>query len=175
MGQKETLGAGSVQFMTAGTGVRHSEHNRGAEPLRFIQIWISPRSRGLKPNYGSFDGARSSESEGFQHLVSDVRDAAETPIKLNQDVNLYVAKTASPQTLEIKAGRQAYVLCVVGDATATTTADAPPATASQTLRQHDGLRLYGPATLTVTPGGALAPGAPGGALATVLVLEMKQP
>eukprot|EP00667_Euglena_gracilis_P012344 EG_transcript_12670 len=165
MGQKETLGAGSVQFMTAGTGVRHSEHNWSAEPLRFIQIWINPRSRGLKPNYGSFDGAKSKAGEEFQHLVSDVKGSAATPIKLNQDVNLYVACTSSPQTLEVGVGRQAYLLCVAGDATAT--AEAPPATASQPLRQHDGLRLYGPATLTVTP--------TGGAPATVLVLEMKQP
>ena len=29
MGTKETLGRGSIQFMTAGKGVRHSEHNLG--------------------------------------------------------------------------------------------------------------------------------------------------
>ena len=39
MGTSETLGRGSIQFMTAGTGVRHSEHNRDPEtPLRFIQV-----------------------------------------------------------------------------------------------------------------------------------------
>eukprot|EP00494_Astrolonche_serrata_P033027 UN33296 len=53
MGTAESLGRGSVQFMTAGTGVRHSEKNAGNVPVRFLQMWISPRSSGLKPNYGS--------------------------------------------------------------------------------------------------------------------------
>ena len=39
MGTSETLGAGSIQFMTAGSGVRHSEHNVSANnDLRFIQM-----------------------------------------------------------------------------------------------------------------------------------------
>ena len=42
MGTEETLGRGSVQFMTAGTGIRHSEHNRHPRnPLRFIQVGFS--------------------------------------------------------------------------------------------------------------------------------------
>lgn len=57
MGTKETIGRGSIQFMTAGTGVRHSEHNLDKKnPLRFIQIWINTRQRGLRPNYGSMVG-----------------------------------------------------------------------------------------------------------------------
>lgn len=39
MGTAETLGRGSIQFMTAGTGVSHSEHNKNpTNPLRFIQV-----------------------------------------------------------------------------------------------------------------------------------------
>eukprot|EP00667_Euglena_gracilis_P015630 EG_transcript_16274 len=164
MGQKETLGPGSVQFMTAGTGVMHSEHNLGDLPLRFIQIWIQPRSRGLPPNYGSFDGAKAPSGEGFHHLVSDAQDnSTSTPVKLNQDTNMYVAKTASPQTLEVGAGRQAYLLCVSGEATVKVTASW--ADGCQPLQQHDGLKLRGPASVTVTPSGP----------ATVLVLEMKKP
>jgi quercetin 2,3-dioxygenase len=40
----ETLGPNSIQFMTAGKGIKHSEHNlHESEILRFYQIWISPR------------------------------------------------------------------------------------------------------------------------------------
>ena len=53
IGTHETLGRGSLQFMTAGTGIRHSETNQGDNPLRFIQTWIVPRVDGLKPKYGS--------------------------------------------------------------------------------------------------------------------------
>jgi len=53
----ETLSRGSVQFMTAGKGVSHSEHNLSpTDPLRFIQIWITPNQHSLKPAYGSSMG-----------------------------------------------------------------------------------------------------------------------
>lgn len=43
MGTAETLGRGAVQFMTAGHGVRHSEHNHSPDkPLRFIQVSSCP-------------------------------------------------------------------------------------------------------------------------------------
>ena len=49
MGTRETLGRGSVQFMTAGAGITHSEHNLSADhPLRFIQMWFTPRRCGVK-------------------------------------------------------------------------------------------------------------------------------
>jgi quercetin 2,3-dioxygenase len=36
--------AGDVQAISAGTGIRHSEHNLGTEPLRLFQIWLHPRA-----------------------------------------------------------------------------------------------------------------------------------
>jgi redox-sensitive bicupin YhaK (pirin superfamily) len=86
MGTEETLSRGAVQFMTAGTGVRHQEHNlHKSEPLRFIQMWINTRKRGLAPNYGSSSGEEASRQNRWSHLVSDVLDAtAQTPIKINQ-------------------------------------------------------------------------------------------
>jgi len=39
MGSSETLYRGSVQYMSAGTGVRHSEFNTGDTRSRFLQVW----------------------------------------------------------------------------------------------------------------------------------------
>src|SRR3989337_2634471 len=45
--------AGSVQRMTLGSGAYHSEQNGSqTEPIRFIQMWIMPRERGLPPPVG---------------------------------------------------------------------------------------------------------------------------
>lgn len=38
MGNKNTITRGHVQYMSAGTGVYHSEHNLGEDTLRFLQI-----------------------------------------------------------------------------------------------------------------------------------------
>ena len=53
MGTAETLKQGSIQYMSAASGVRHSEFNKSKElPLRFIQIWVTPRTTGGDPVYG---------------------------------------------------------------------------------------------------------------------------
>jgi quercetin 2,3-dioxygenase len=45
--------AGDVQVMSAGAGIRHSEHNLGTEPLRLFQIWLRPRVNGGKPYWNT--------------------------------------------------------------------------------------------------------------------------
>jgi redox-sensitive bicupin YhaK (pirin superfamily) len=117
LGTKESLGRGSIQFMTAGTGVRHSEFNQGDKPLRFIQTWIVPAQRGLKPNYGSFRGGPGVCLNKMFHLISNVNDAsASTPVQINQDLDGYAAEIEEGQTVlyELPKGRQAYLLCMEG-------------------------------------------------------------
>ncbi len=51
LGNGGVLPAGSVQRMTLGSGAWHSERNHSqTEPMRFIQMWIVPRQRGLPPS-----------------------------------------------------------------------------------------------------------------------------
>jgi hypothetical protein len=63
MGHSEVLSRGHVQFTSAGTGITHSEFNgesgRTGAPVRFLQVWVTPRARGLRPSYqtGSFPEA----------------------------------------------------------------------------------------------------------------------
>eukprot|EP00930_Biecheleria_cincta_P092932 TRINITY_DN83023_c0_g1_i1.p1 TRINITY_DN83023_c0_g1~~TRINITY_DN83023_c0_g1_i1.p1 ORF type:complete len:307 (-),score=54.97 TRINITY_DN83023_c0_g1_i1:437-1357(-) len=149
MGTRETLGRGSVQFMTAGTGVRHSEHNLDeTAPLRFIQSWVVPRARGLPPNYGSMVGSTTADADRrnkWAHLVSDVKSGNATPVQINQDCNMYVteldAGTISPP-LEIRAGRQAYMLAVEGEIQIT----------DQSLSRHDAAMLQGGLTFEAKAG-----------------------
>ena len=116
MGTKETLGRGSIQFMTAGRGVRHEEYNHEDRPLRFIQTWIVPRSRGLEPNYGSSHGCEDRMNR-LQHLVSDVKNPnVNTPVKINQDVDAFVTELnlGNKVSMDFPEGRMAYLLCIEG-------------------------------------------------------------
>ena len=54
MGNENTITRGHVQYMSAGTGVYHSEQNYGDETLRLLQIWIFPDQAGHTPNYGDY-------------------------------------------------------------------------------------------------------------------------
>jgi redox-sensitive bicupin YhaK (pirin superfamily) len=52
LGNGSIIRAGELQRMTAGTGVRHSEHNPSAtEWVHLYQIWLLPQSKGLEPGY----------------------------------------------------------------------------------------------------------------------------
>jgi quercetin 2,3-dioxygenase len=168
MGNVETLGRGSIQFMTAGTGVLHSEYNNSStKPLRFIQTWIIPRERDLPPHYGSYNSQASQENPNcaaeqpqkknlVHHLVSDVHNnAVETPVKINQDVNARACELESGKTIKIELlpggnnqsnhSRQAYLLAVEGTLTVVVKSsggDDGRKTSTTILQKHDGMEIY---------------------------------
>ena len=151
MGTSETLGRGGVQYMTAGTGVRHSEHIRNGAPLRFIQMWFTPRRSGLTPNYGSYAGDAAARKDAWQHLVGDVADARSAPpCRFNADANIYVSELSPGKALdfELRAGRQAYLLAVEGSVRV------GGAHGDTELAQHDGAELTGPSATHFTAGDA---------------------
>ena len=52
MGNGAILTPGEIQYMSAASGVRHSEFNPDAEqPVHFYQIWIEPSQQGGEPRY----------------------------------------------------------------------------------------------------------------------------
>ena len=148
MGTKETITRGAIQFMTAGKGIVHSERNLSAtDPLRFIQIWIVPRSRSLTPAYGSSPGcsdSAASRRNAFAHLVSDVLNTStSTPIKINQDANIHVAEIDAGKavTFVLAAGRQAYLLCMEGGASVKDS--------GVVFKRHDAAELVGPLSFSL--------------------------
>ena len=168
-GSKESLGRGSIQFMTAGTGIRHSEFNHQDTPLRFVQVWIMPRSRGLPPKYGSYDAGRddaTATKNGLRHLASDVNNhAAETPVALNQDVDCFAAELEVDRSLslDVPEGRQAYLLCVEGSLEVN----------GAELDRHDAAEIVGgPGPLRIRS--TRVEDTEGGKVAHLLVLVMKE-
>ena len=80
---------GEIQFMRAGTGVTHSEYNHSKiEPVHFLQIWIVPDARGLKPAYGQQAFDRDTAARGFVLLAS--HDGRDGSLHVHQDVDLWV-------------------------------------------------------------------------------------
>ncbi|EDQ84431.1 uncharacterized protein MONBRDRAFT_34691 [Monosiga brevicollis MX1] len=158
MGTRETLGPRGIQFMTAGTGVRHSEFNTDdTHPLRFIQMWMVPRSRNLEPNYGSMVGDRERQHNKWAHLVADVKNtSADTPVKINQDANIWVTELdeGKESTFELREGRQAYILCLEGATTLTAASAASGTSAQEKLVAHDATQAFGAATLTFAATGS---------------------
>jgi quercetin 2,3-dioxygenase len=113
MGNTHTLGRGEVQYMSAGTGVWHSEHNRGDETLRFLQVWIFPDAKGHEPAYGEH---RFTWGERADRWLQVAAGDGSAPVTVHQDVHISVAEIQAGRelALPVAAGRQAYLLQVEG-------------------------------------------------------------
>jgi redox-sensitive bicupin YhaK (pirin superfamily) len=120
MGNQQTLTRGQVQYMSAGTGVSHSEHNLGKDVLRFLQIWILPNKKGVTPNYGDFRFAFADREDKWLPIAAGIsNNQSSAPIKIHADVNAYAATAMSGRPLEFSVlrGRQAYLVMIEGKAT----------------------------------------------------------
>ncbi|MBL8886920.1 MAG: pirin family protein [Phycisphaerales bacterium] len=108
-------GAGSVQVMTAGTGVTHSEFNPSkTEAMRLLQIWILPDKEGHKPAYGQRDVPQEEKRDKLALLVSgQLGDAA---LKINQDAQMFATVLSPGKSVShrLAPGRGAYVQVVDG-------------------------------------------------------------
>jgi redox-sensitive bicupin YhaK (pirin superfamily) len=119
MGNKESLERGQVQYMSAGTGVWHSEHNLGSDLLRFLQIWILPDGQGYEPNYGDYRFKFEDRIGRWLPIATWTKnDDSEAPIKIHQDVNVYASVVKAGEHLDFPVGenRQAYMVLIEGEA-----------------------------------------------------------
>lgn len=115
MGNGSVIRPGDVQRMSAGTGVTHSEFNASdRDAVHFLQIWIEPAVRGVKPSYEEkkFDDA---SKRGRLRLIASP-DGREGSVTIHQDAFLYAALLdgAENAQFEQKAGRKTYVHVVKG-------------------------------------------------------------
>lgn len=115
MGNKNTITRGHVQYMSAGTGVYHSEHNLGYNTARFLQIWLFTDKKGITPNYGDYRFKWEDRKNKWLQIVSSTKGDA--PIKINQDANIYVIELDKDKEIdfEVVKGRQAYLVQIEGN------------------------------------------------------------
>ena len=114
MGNKKTITRGQVQYMSAGTGVYHSEFNLGVETARLLQIWILPERKGHTPNYGDFRFKWEDRENKWLHIVSPIEGNAD--IKIHQDANIHVLALDKGKEIgfPVGKGRQAYLVQIEG-------------------------------------------------------------
>jgi len=88
MGNGSVIRPGDVQFMSAGSGVEHSEFNASETvPLHLLQMWIFPREKGMPPSYDQRHFPLEERRDRLRLVVSpDGRDGS---IRIGQDASLH--------------------------------------------------------------------------------------
>lgn len=119
-GNHGVVGPNEIQRMSAGTGITHSEFNPSRnEPVHFLQIWVQPAVRGLKPSW---------EQKGFSPEVrrgvllpvasgqKGIQKAQDSAVRIHQDATFYLSSLPVKDKVghELKEGRRAYTFLIDG-------------------------------------------------------------
>jgi quercetin 2,3-dioxygenase len=117
MGNGSVIRPGDVQYMSAGTGVRHSEYNASdAETVHLLQIWLMPNRLGVTPRYDQRHFGLEERRGRLALLASP--DGHAGSIATHQDGLLYATRLAEGESVthRLESGRRAYVHLARGEA-----------------------------------------------------------
>ena len=138
MGNGRVIKAGDLQYMSAGSGVLHSEFNPSQKnPVHFLQVWLMPRESGGKPRYAEKALGKEAKPNALTLLLSGQgRDGA---VEIRADADVYFGKLDAGKTLrhEPANGPGQWVHVIAGELTV----------AGQTLKPGDGLAIENAASL----------------------------
>ncbi|WP_404334078.1 pirin family protein [Sphingomonas sp. MMS12-HWE2-04] len=141
MGNKGRTGAGDVQVMSAGSGVRHAEYNLEPETTTLFQIWIQPRGTGGQPSWGAKPFPKGDRSGRFVTLASGfAEDGDALPIRADARVLGATLKAGESIEHQVGEGRHAYLVPAVGSITLN----------GDRFGARDGAALTGGQTVTIT-------------------------
>ena len=134
LGNQAVIRQYDVQLMSAGTGVAHSEKNHSlTEAVKFLQIWVFPRQRGIAPRYAQQSFPPAERHNRLLPVVSP--DATGGSVAINQDAWFSLGKLdpdfATTYQLN-KAGNGVYAFVLEGDVTIN----------GQALHRRDGFGLW---------------------------------
>jgi len=118
MGNGSVIRPGDVQYMSAGTGVAHSEFNASdLETVHMYQIWMFPDKKDYEPTYDQKHFAEGDKRGKLRLLVS--KDGRDGSVKIRQDNELYATVLAPGETVkhELKPERHAYIQVARGSVT----------------------------------------------------------
>jgi redox-sensitive bicupin YhaK (pirin superfamily) len=97
-GNEGIIRKGDVQIMSAGTGLRHSEYNSSAtETAKFLQIWVFPKFKNIKPTYGQKTFNLDDRKNNWQTVVSP--DFSEQALNINQDARFSLVDLQAGKTI----------------------------------------------------------------------------
>jgi redox-sensitive bicupin YhaK (pirin superfamily) len=140
MGHESVLKPGDVQRISAGTGIAHSEFNYSPiEPVHFLQIWIQPNRKGVKPAYAEYSFGNGTTESGLALVAScKGRDGS---VSIHQDADVWLARLGkgAEATHALEPGRHAWVQIAEGEVMLN----------GQTLGAGDGAALSNETELTL--------------------------
>ena len=143
MGNGSVVQAGGVQYMSAGSGVTHSEFNPSqTDEMRFLQVWLQPEVENTKPAYDTIDLTPAEKGGKLKLFLS--RDGRDGSMTTQADASVYAATLNKGQVIthDLPAGRKGWMQV----------ADGTVRVNEVKLNKGDGLAIEGSGTLIFDQG-----------------------
>lgn len=96
--------AGSVQRMSTGSGIKHTEGNASDNPCRYIQLWVRPNVQNTEPTHSWYQFTREEKLNNFCNITEKL------PIK--QDAKLLSGVFTEDFQYELSSSRVYYLYVV---------------------------------------------------------------
>jgi redox-sensitive bicupin YhaK (pirin superfamily) len=116
LGNGGILLPGGVQRMRLGSGAEHSEGNHSkTEEMQFIQIWILPKQRGLRPDIEQRQYTAEDRTDRLLRFLKP-QGAEGEGITVAQDVSMYVSRLSRGKVVShgFGPGRGGYLYLISG-------------------------------------------------------------
>ena len=101
--------AGSVQRMSCGSGIRHTEGNASDLPNRYLQIWIRPNVLDTEPIHDWYQFTREDKLNNFCNITEK--------LPINQDAKLLAGIFTQDFNFVINGIRKYYLYVISGTST----------------------------------------------------------
>lgn len=100
LGNGRVIKAGEFQYMSAGSGVEHSEFNPSqSEPTTLLQIWITPNQPGGEPRYGDMNANQLKKNNTLTLFASP--DGRDSSFSMRQNAEIYFGNLDANHSLEV--------------------------------------------------------------------------
>ncbi|MGK0318166.1 MAG: redox-sensitive bicupin YhaK (pirin superfamily) [Granulosicoccus sp.] len=143
MGNGSIVGTGGVQYMSAGSGVTHSEFNPSAtDRMRFLQVWLIPKERGTEPRYQTLNISPDEKRGQLKLFMSP--DGHAGSIKTRAAASVYAATLDGDEQIEHELGTipKAWIQVARGSLTIN----------GKSLSKGDGVAIDGGGRVTMNHG-----------------------
>jgi redox-sensitive bicupin YhaK (pirin superfamily) len=143
MGNGSVVAEGGVQYMSAGSGVTHSEFNPSqTDEMRFLQVWLLPEVENTKPAYDTIDLTPADKDGKLKLFLS--RNGRDGSMTTQADASVYAATLKDDQVIshDLPGGRTGWVQVASGSLHVN----------GHALNKGDGLAIEGSGTLAFDQG-----------------------
>ena len=141
LGNRGVTPAGDVQVMSAGSGIRHSEHNLEDETTTLFQIWIIPDATGGEPFWGQRAFPRGDRAGHWVIVASGAPEQDDSlPIRADARVLAATLRAGETVTYATDPARHQYLVAPQGRIRVN----------GQEAEARDGIAITGEAEITLT-------------------------